>query len=461
MTVTEALASWAHQLQLTDVPADVQRAAGRHLLDGLGAALAAARAQAADPAVRVATALGGPPEATILGSAVQVSAPAAALANGTLLHTFDFDDTHTGGLVHATAAVLPAALAVGEQTGSDGAAVLRAAIAGYETVCRIAAAAPHGFHTRGVHATHACGVFSAALIAALLTSESQGVIVNALGIAGSAAGGLLEFLNTGAPTKQLHPGTAALNGILAARLAAAGASGPASVLEGDKGLYAALSARPADPGQVVAGLGTRWETAAIGVKPYPACQLLHAALDAVAAVLDQVPGPEQVSRVVVDVHPDSAMIVSEPSAIKLRPRTPYDAKFSLPWSVAALLTDRAVDLATYAPESVARAAVADLAARVESRRADGTGPAAEAPGRVTIYLASGREVSGWVPASRGTAGVPLTERDVTAKFAANCGGADAAAELAGLVLDLASSPSLLRVLELSRQIAGTRKRDAE
>ena len=341
----------------------------------------------------------------------------------------------------------------GEETGHDGAAVLRAAIAGYEAVCRIAAAVPHGFHTRGVHATHACGVFSAALIATLLTGEPPAVMVNALGIAGSAAGGLLEFLNTGSSTKQLHPGTAALNGILAARLATAGASGPASVLEGDKGLYAALSARPADPERIVAGLGTSWETAAIGIKPYPACQLLHAALDAVGEVLDRVPGPEQVARVVVGVHPDSAMLVCEPLAVKLRPRTPYDAKFSLPWSVAALLTDRAVDLTTYAPESVARPEVADLAAKVECRLMDETGPAADAAGQVTIYLADGREVSGWVPASRGTARMPLTDRDVMAKFVANCGGAAAAAELADLVLDLASAPSLARLLKLSQQIA--------
>lgn len=457
MTVSETLASWAYDLRLADVPDQVRKVAGRHLLDGLGTALAASRADAAGPALRVATALGGPPEATILGTAARVSAPAAALANGTLLHAFDYDDTHAGGLVHATAAVLPAAFAAGEQTGASGAGVLRAAIAGYETVCRIGAASPHGFHARGIHATHACGVFSAALIASLLAGKPPDVIVSALGIAGSAAGGLLEFLATGASTKQLHPGTASLNGIIGARLAAAGASGPATVLEGDKGLYAALSGRPASPWEIVTSLGTHWETTAIGIKPYPACQLLHAALDATAAVLDQVPGPQRVARVLADVHPDSAAIVCEPAASKLRPRTAYDAKFSLPWSVAALLTDRTVDLATYSTESITRPEVADLASRVETRLTAGEGPAADAPGQVTVFLTDGRELAGRVPGSRGTTGVPLPERDVVAKFTANCGGSSAAAELASVVLDLAAVPSLRPVMDLSRQIAGERK----
>jgi 2-methylcitrate dehydratase PrpD len=451
-TLSGQLATWAHGLLLAQVPAEVRRAACLHLLDGLGTALAAAAADAAGPAVRVAAGLGGPPEATILGAAGRVSAPAAALANGTLLHAFDFDDTHPDGLVHATAAVLPAAFAVGEQTGARGADVLRAAIAGYETVCRIAAASPHGFHARGIHATHACGVFAAALISALLAGSDVGVVTDALGIAGSAAGGLLEFLNTGASTKQLHPGTSALNGILAARLAAAGATGPASVLEGDKGLYAALSARPADPARVLAGLGQRWETAVIGFKPYPACQLLHATLDAVASVLPEVTDPGRVASVVADVHPDSAMIVCEPWPAKLRPRTAYDAKFSLPWSVAALISDRTVGSATYSLASIARPQVAALAALVQVRRTDPAGPAAEAAGRVEIRLTDGRIVTGQVVGSRGTAASPLPDHDIIAKFTANCGGSAVASELAAAVTGLASLPSLGLVLELSRRV---------
>ncbi len=101
----------------------------------------------------MAAGLGGPPEATLLGLGVKISAPAAALATGTLVHALDFDDTHAGGLVHATAVVLPALLAVGEQVGADADEALVAAVVGYETVCRIAGAAPHAFHDAG-HPRH-------------------------------------------------------------------------------------------------------------------------------------------------------------------------------------------------------------------------------------------------------------------------------------------------------------------
>ncbi|MGB0102135.1 MAG: MmgE/PrpD family protein, partial [Nocardioides sp.] len=138
MTATVELAEWALTLRPEDIPAPVAEAARRHLLDGLGTAIAASRAGAARPAVTVAAALGGPEEARLLGRGVRVSAPAAALATGTLVHALDFDDTHAGGLVHATAVVLPALLAVGEQVGADPDEALVAAVVGYETVCRIA-----------------------------------------------------------------------------------------------------------------------------------------------------------------------------------------------------------------------------------------------------------------------------------------------------------------------------------
>ena len=281
MTVTEDLASWAVALRLDDVPADVRVAACRHLLDGVANAVGSRLEGAVEPVLAVAQALGGPAEAAPLGSDVRLAAPAAALADGALVHGLDFDDTHAGGLVHATAVVLPAAFAVGQQVGASGAEVLVAALVGYETVCRIAAAVPHGFHARGIHATHAAGTLAAAAVTARLLGLDEATTVHALGIAGSASGGLLEFLDTGSSTKQLHPGTASMSGVLAARLAAAGASGPASVLEGRHGVWAALSARPADVASVTAGLGSTWETSSLTLKPYPACQLLHVTLDAV------------------------------------------------------------------------------------------------------------------------------------------------------------------------------------
>jgi 2-methylcitrate dehydratase PrpD len=447
------LATWTEHLRLADIPDRVQTIATRHLLDGVGNALAARRLGHGLGAWTVAHALGGPAQARAVTGRQAVSSPAATLATGVLLHALDFDDTHTRGLVHATAVSLPAAFSVGQEVAASGAEILTAAIAGLETVCRLGAASPHGFHTRGLHATAVCGTLSSALVAGRLTSLSTPRLIDALGIAGSASGGLMEFLDTGADTKSLHPGMAGTNGVLAARLAAAGASGPASVIEGDRGIYRALSASAAEPDAVTRALGQRWETERISIKPYPSCQLMHAALDAVAAAPRV--APDSIAEVEVAVHPDSVAIVCGPHAGTAPPHSSYAAKFDLPWSVAALLTDAEVTVGTYAGDSIARPDVAALAGRVRVVPTFTGGPAADAPGRAVIRLTDGSTVVGEVAGSRGTRANPLSEDDVLAKFVDNCGAHRRATELAERIRGLAAEQSLTAVLDLAAEIAET------
>ncbi|MGW0808680.1 MmgE/PrpD family protein [Nonomuraea sp. NPDC002799] len=435
-TAAAQFAEWALGLTLDAVPEPARAAVIRHLIDGFGCAVAAPRGS---PAVRVALELGGPPQATVICARPadaqaaddrpaddrrRIGAPAAALANGALVHALDFDDTHAGGLVHATAPVLPVAFAVGEETGASGAEVLVAALIGYEVICRLGAAAPHGFHARGLHATSVCGVLAAALVAARLYGLRPAQAVHALGIAGSQAGGLLEFLSTGADTKQLHPGLAAHAGILAARLARAGATGPGTVLEGRHGLYGVLLGRPGlrPDGE----LGELWEVTRITVKPYPACQLLHAALDAARTLAPALaPAPDiartppdgrgVIEEVVAEVHADAASIVCGPG--KARPRTPYEAKFSLPWSVAAMLLDGEVTVRTY--ERVDRPEVIALAERVRHEVIAFPGVAADQPGRLRVRFADGTWVVAEVPRSSGGPGDPGIDELVRSKALAN------------------------------------------
>lgn len=454
--IAPTLAAWA--VGPLDVPAPVRAAAVRHLADGLGTALAAVREDAAAPAVAVATGLGGAPEATVIGSRVRVSAPAAALANGTLVHALDLDDTHAGGLVHATAVVLPAAFAVGQERGSSGREVLDAAVAGYETACRIAAAAPHGFHARGLHATMVAGVFSSAVVAARLMRLDAATTAAALGIAGSQAGGLLAFLGSEASTKQLHPGFAGQAGLLAARLAAAGATGPATVLDGPHGVYDALAADgSADPAAVLDGLGERWETTRIGIKPYPVCQLSHATLDALADALASRPfTAAEVATLEADVHPDSVGIVCDETRDLAAPPSAYAAKFSLPWCVAARVVDGGLGLAAFRGEWAPRPEVADLARRV-TWRATGSGAAADAPGRVVVTLRDGTRIVGEVARSAGGPDQPLTRDQLLAKVAEGAGPAGrSAAELVETLAELETLEPLLAATVLHPDPEGSR-----
>lgn len=447
MTISEELAVWA--AGPVQVPERVRRSAQRHLVDGFGVALGAVRLQSATPAVTVAEGLGGPAEASIIGTGTRVGAPAAALANGTLVHALDFDDTHAGGLVHATAVVLPAAFAVGQERHRTGAEVLDAAVVGFEVACRVPAAAPHRFHARGLHATMVAGVFASAAVASRLMGLTAAQTTAALGIAGSQAGGLLAFLGTGASTKQLHPGLASQSGILAARLAAAGASGPETVFDGPHNVFDALAGGNADPASIVAGLGSRWETERIGIKPYPVCQLSHATLDAVAAARDEHPfRTEDVLRIEANVHPDSAPTVCDDSRDLAKPASPYAAKFSLPWCVAALLVDGSIELDAFEPDRLSRPEVAELASRVSWRLTDGAGPAADAAGDVRLTLSDGTVVEGHVDRSGGGPDHPLTGDEVRAKAVA-CGGS-AALEVADLVERLVELDSVEPVLLATR-----------
>ncbi|NKY58171.1 MmgE/PrpD family protein [Nocardia flavorosea] len=457
MTAAAVLAGWIHGTEPRDLPREVEHAVGRHLLDGAGVTVAAARLAAGLPGWTVAHSLGGPPQARALTGYQALSAPAAAMATAMLEHALDFDDTHAGGLVHPTVTVLPAAFAVGQEQSATGEQVLAAAALGLETVCRLGAVSPHGFHARGLHATGVAGPLAAAVTAGRLMGLPAARLVDALGIAGSSAGGLLEFLDSAADTKSLHPGSAAFAGVVAARLAAAGASGPPSVLEGKRGVYATLSQRAADLAVLTDELRDRWELTRIGIKPYPSCQLMHVTLDAVAAaVAETAVDPADIVDIEVHVHPDSSPFVCGDHTGTGPPRSTYDAKFDLPWSVAALLHDGAITIDTYTPQSITRPAVAATAKSVRVVPAPTEGPAAAAPGRAVVTLRDGRTATGDVPGSKGTPQVPMTDAEVLAKFTGNCAGHPRAGELADRILNLSAEDDLTVVHDLAHLIATDR-----
>lgn len=415
-TAAETIADLAIGLSLDDVPRSATLAAKWHMLDGFGCAIAAARSDAVFYAVNAALKDPAPEQATIIGEGRRVATASAALANGALIHGLDFDDTHEEALVHATAAVLPAAFAVAEERHRTGSDMLAAAIAGYEVVIRLGSAIPHAFHRRGLHATSVCGVFASAIIASRLMGLHPDQAANALGIAGSMAAGSLEFLHTGSSTKQLHPGLSAMNGIVAARLAAEGAEGPSTVFEGEHGLYRMLAGQDVDPAALTDGFGTRWDVERIAIKHYPACQLSHATFDALLNAQDI--DATDIERVVVHVPDGSIPIVCEPAATKIRPRTAYEAKFSLQWSAAALLIDGGLTPGTY--DKLDRPEVEALAAKIECRATSFDGPPARAPGDIEITLQDGRVLRR--DATRDGAARPDALR---AKLRSNCGPLDA------------------------------------
>ena len=230
---TTDLAEFALGLSVDDIPAEVVEAAKLHVLDTLGCGLAAAATGVGTAARDAADPHGGP--ASVIGSLVRGSAAEAALANGALCHALDFDDTHAGAIAHVGTVMVPAGLAAAQVARADGATLVAALVAGSELTIRVGAATSAGFHRRGFHPTSVAGVFGATVAAARLLGLSWAQAANALGIAGSFAGGIFEYLADGSSTKPLHAGWAAHGGVLAAQIARHGGTGPASVLDGRYG----------------------------------------------------------------------------------------------------------------------------------------------------------------------------------------------------------------------------------
>jgi 2-methylcitrate dehydratase PrpD len=444
-SISQEIVDWAWSLEPESVPADVKRIVCEHALDGLGNAIAAVRLGEAPYAHSVAALLDGPEEASVIGGG-RTGAASAAVANGILIHALDFDDTHPDALVHPTAVVVPTALAAAERAGLSGSEVLAAMLAGYELVIRLGAAVRHGFHAHGFHATSVCGALASSLVAARLLGLDRVRAVNAMGIAGSFASGSLEFLSDGSSTKQVHPGWASHGGIVAAFLAGAGASGPATIIEGDAGLFRMFAGAHVQARDVTRMLGERWMLTDTMIKPYPACQLSHASLNALARLRPRLGDLSAIRSITFDIPDESVPIVCEPVEAKLHPRTPYEAKFSLQWCAATLLVDGAIGLETFEASRIASNDVLGVAAKVAYRPYKAGVAAANAGGRVEVEMTNG------VERAEAPAGASHTPAMVDEKLALNVGEGSTAEELARLVRGLEKQANLD---SLGRSIRGT------
>ena len=306
-----------------------------------------------------------------------------------------------------------------------------------------------GYMVRGFHPTSVSGVFGAAVAAARLRGLRPLEIRSALGLAGSMSSGLFAYLGDGSETKPVHAGWAAHGGILAAELAAAGGEGPAAVFEDRFGFFAAYY--DGDAGALVAqvsDLGRRWETPRIAFKPYPACHFVHSCLDAAASLRARHSlAADDVERITVAVPDPGVPLVLEPSDAKRDPRTEYDAKFSLQYSIAALLVHGRVGVETYTEQAIRDPAVLALAARVEHvQRAFPTYPRSF-PGWVRIETRAGAVLELELEHQRGGPENPMSVDEVRAKFRANAALAlDAASidELEAALLSLDEQDDLTR-----------------
>jgi len=447
-TVAESLAGAITGLTAENLPAALRAMEDNLVLDVIGLCLAARRSEYVRAARDGTDGDGG---CTVIGDVHPRDSASAALINGTAAHGEDFDDTFEGGPVHAGAVIVPAVLAASERFGLDGRAAQLGIAIGVETICRLSLVVPRLTHKAGFHPTSVFGTMAAAVAVGAALRLDARQLVDALGIAGSMASGIIEYLADGSWTKRLHPGWAAQAGLRAALLARQGFHGPRTVFEGTHGLFNGFAHTTAgNYDKLTGGFGRDWIAETLAFKPFACGTMTHPYIDCAIRLAARGVAAESIDAIVCEVAEGTIHRLWEPLALKQAPPNPYAAKFSTPFCVAVGFVTGDAGLAAFTDETAADPRIRALAAKV-SFVVDPDNPY---PGNYTGYLRAtlrdGSIVEERQPHLRGGAHEPLSPAAIEAKFFANAafGGwsADRAAAARELAARLFNGPIALDLL---------------
>jgi 2-methylcitrate dehydratase PrpD len=420
--IARTLARFACNMAFEDIPEPVVERAKLHILDALGIGLAASRYDFSHKTLTAIQGLSGDGDYPIIGMPARLPLRDAAQMNGFLIHGLDYDDTHVGGVIHATASAVPTLLAAGQRHGTSGREMIAAYLAAIEVSARIGAAAQGGFHKLGFHPTGMVGVFGATIAAGRVAGMTEDQLHHAQGIALSMASGSLQFLDTGAWTKRMHPGWASVAAISAAALAQQGFQGPTEPYEGRFGLYNLYGAHDAqiDWPMCTHDLGEDWEMLRIGIKPYPACHLVHAFGDATQALVQEHGlTPDDVDSIEALIGEGCVSVVCEPQAAKRRPKSAYEAQFSVHYMIASVLTRGRFTLDELEPEAYTDPEVLAVCDKVSYSVDPNSAFPKYYSGEVVIKTKDGRELRHREAVNRGADSRPLSAEEIIAKYRDN------------------------------------------
>jgi 2-methylcitrate dehydratase PrpD len=355
-----------------------------------------------------------------IGHIRTLTATGAAFVNGTAAHGEDFDDTFEGGPVHAGAVIVPAVLAACERHNRDGRMALVGIAVGTEVLCRLSLVVPKAVHQAGFHPTAVFGAMGAAAGVSAALGLDTVQIVDALGIAGSMAGGIIEYLAEGAWTKRLHAGWAAQSGIRAALLAREGFVGPRTVFEGVHGLFNGFAHTSEGDYEALTGdFGTRWLTDTLAFKPYPCGTMAQPYVDCARALAGRGVHPDEVTEIVCEVAGGTVHRLWEPLADKQRPPNGYAAKFAVPYLLATGFVYGGVGLGAFTEGAIRDERVLALAAKVKYVIDPDNPYPSNYTGHLRATLQDGSVIEERQPHLRGGAQEPLTRQDVIDKFILN------------------------------------------
>lgn len=417
VAVAETLGRWIAALRPSELSEPVRDMAGKLVLDVLGLCVAA-RGESYVHAVLGS--VDGSGNCTAFGHAGGFSAYDAALINGTAAHGEDFDDTFEGGPVHSGAVVVPAVLAACEKEGLDGDRLLLGIAVGAELMCRLGLVTPKAIHKAGFHPTAVLGALSAAAGVAAALGLDAVQTTSAIGIAGSMAAGIIEYLAEGTWTKRAHAGWSAQAGIRAALMAREGFLGPRTVLEGSHGFFKAFApSRAPEFGHVTRELGTRWVMTGIAFKPYACGTMTQPYIDCAIELARRGIKAKDIESIVCKVGEGTVHRLWEVLAAKQRPKTPYAAKFSTPYCMAVGFLDGRAGFSQFTEARIHDPALLALTSKI-SYVIDPANPYPDNfTGHLRAILRDGQIVEIEQGHMRGGAHDPLPDTELAQKFVDN------------------------------------------
>lgn len=441
MGVTQELAQFAFRLRYEDLPKNVIERTKISLLDQLGVQLACSSSLPWSKQIyKTVKELGGKPESTIVYYGDKTTAENAAFVNSAFNHGHELDDTHFPIPTHPGSVIIPASLAMGEKEKVSGKVLILAIVLGHEMMLRVGLGVARSLLWRGHHTPPAIGPFGAAVAVGKILQFDENQMTNALGVAGSFSGGLLEYTRTGSSVKRIHSAIPAQAGIRAALLVRNGITGPDSVLEGEKGFCKVFSDKYCLE-RITENLGKTYCIMDVSIKRFDCCHFIHSPIEATQYLLKEHDiKPNDIHKVIVRTSEQGKVHCG----VIVEPRDVLGAQFSFAYSLAQTVFRGGNRFKDYREEDLKAPDLIEFARRVEvevDEEFEKLYPEVFG-GEVEISLKNGKKYSKRIPYQKGHPKNPLSMDDIKNKFRG----------LANLVLPHDQTEKIISLLEGLEQI---------
>ena len=418
MFYSEILADFIFNLKYENIPNTVVQRAKELMLDSLGTAIAASKEECVLNAFKAFENLSTEKNTPIWVNDQKLDPIYAAMLDGIASHALDFDDTHTEAILHASAILTPLCLSYGFHVSQDAKKIIKAFIVGWEIAARVGIASKGAFHKRGFHTTAIAGIFGGVSAVAVLLDLEKKQIVNALGLAGSFASGVNEFLSNGSNSKVLHIANAIKNSIFIDHFAKNNMSGPLSIFEGRDNIFKCFGIEEeCDKTELNKALGEIWQTMQVSIKPYPSCHFAHGLIDCAIALKNDGLKADEIKSIHCFVDEVPIAFICDPLEAKYTPKSAYEAKFSMPFLMALGFFDGKITLESY--ENLKRKKVLDFARKITYEKRNSQGFPKYFPGHLEATLQNGKKIQKDVFINKGNFDNPLSLEELKAKFMNN------------------------------------------